>query len=144
MDDDSDIREAAIHFEAVKIAMNQDKNGWVLKLAIHPNDVPSRYTVAMVLMNDQSEPIPGPDTREGSKAVAAAGRLCRNPRFWDYLSSLTAMGYAPINTEENAAEALKFVLDISSRSDLKSDHTARMRWDKLVTEFMKSIQDGDI
>ena len=44
MDDDSDIREAAIHFEAVKIAMNQDKNGWVLKLAIHPNDVPTDLT----------------------------------------------------------------------------------------------------
>ena len=115
MDDDSDIREAAIHFEAVKIAMNQDKNGWVLKLAIHPNDVPtdltnswigSRYTVAMVLMNDQSEPIPGPDTREGSKAVAAAGRLCRNPRFWKFLADKIG---TPITLEDDVNSRRRYL-----------------------------------
>ena len=44
----NDIRDVAIHFEAVKIAMNQDKNGLILKLAIHPSDAPQDLVVAPV------------------------------------------------------------------------------------------------
>jgi len=150
MNDDSEIRDKAIHFEAVKIAMNQDKNGWILKLSIHPNEVPhdlinswvgTRYTTAMVQLNDQDEPVAGPDTREGAKAVAAAGRLCRNPRFWQYLANKTD---EIIDSEEPAVEALKFLLDIESRSDLKSDPSARLGWDRLVADFMHSVQVGDL
>ena len=54
-------------FEAVKIAMRQDKNGHVLVLSIHPNDIPnelfsdwlgSRYYVSLVKLNDDETPVP--------------------------------------------------------------------------------------
>ena len=52
-----DIRQNALSFEAVKVSMNQDKNGIILRLNVHPNDCPkelhtdwvgTRYMVAMV------------------------------------------------------------------------------------------------
>ena len=52
----------AVHFEAVKTSMSQSKAGTILRLAIHPNEVPanlhtdwvgSRYMVAMVKLNEQ-------------------------------------------------------------------------------------------
>ena len=33
-----------VSFEAVKTSMMQDKNGTNIKLTIHPNDVPAKYT----------------------------------------------------------------------------------------------------
>jgi hypothetical protein len=64
-----DIRQNALSFEAVKVSMNQDKNGIILRLNVHPNDCPkelhtdwvgTRYMVAMVKLNDEDMP----DTRE--------------------------------------------------------------------------------
>jgi hypothetical protein len=64
-----DIRQNALSFEAVKVSMNQDKNGIILRLNVHPNDCPkelhtdwvgTRYMVAMVRLNDEDMP----DTRE--------------------------------------------------------------------------------
>ena len=61
----TEIREAAIGFEAVKVSMSQDKNGVTLRLSVHPNDCPpelhtdwvgSRYMVGMVRLNDFDEP----------------------------------------------------------------------------------------
>ena len=56
-----DIRQNALSFEAVKVSMNQDKNGIILRLNVHPNDCPkelhtdwvgTRYMVAMVRLNE--------------------------------------------------------------------------------------------
>ena len=53
-----------IQCEVVKIAMAQDRNGHILKLAIHPNDLPkdlildplgSRYVMVLARLNDQDE-----------------------------------------------------------------------------------------
>ena len=35
-----DVRDAAVHFEAVKTSMSQSKQGTILRLARHPNEVP--------------------------------------------------------------------------------------------------------
>ena len=57
----TDIRKAAVNFEAVKTSMSQSKAGTILRLAIHPNEVPAslhtdwvgaRYMVAMVRLED--------------------------------------------------------------------------------------------
>mgnify|MGYP001307623177 CR=1 FL=1 len=88
------IKDAAVHFEAVKTSMSQSKAGTILRLAIHPNEVPanlhtdwvgSRYMVAMVKLNEQDEPEISVEQREVDKLIASAGMLCRNPSFVEFL-----------------------------------------------------------
>lgn len=140
------LREAAIHFEAVKISLKQDKSGFVLTTAIHPNDVPesllrdwvgSRYMVAMVKLDDENQPIEPPEVKAGREAVAKAAQLCKLPRFQKWLVS---SGYAFEATEEAAADAIRESCQIDSRSDLKSNVEARARFDGLVEAFKKEVE----
>ena len=34
----TEVRDAAVNFEAVKISMSQDRNGITLRLSLHPNE----------------------------------------------------------------------------------------------------------
>ena len=61
----TNIKDAAIGFEAVKVSMSQDRNGIMLRLNVHPNDCPqelhtdwvgTRYMVAMVKLNEDGTP----------------------------------------------------------------------------------------
>ena len=92
----SEVRDNAMNFEAVKISMSQNKEGVILRLAVHPNDCPSnlhtdwvgsRYVVAMVKLNDQD----GIETRQQEQAIqrliSSCGLLCRDPDFQDYLGA---------------------------------------------------------
>ena len=67
--DESDIVKMTSRFEAVQIAMNKDKTGYILKLSIHPNDAPedllrdpvgTRYMIVAVRMGDDDQPMPSP------------------------------------------------------------------------------------
>lgn len=127
----TDIREIASNFEAIKIAMTQDKNGHVLKLSIHPADTPedimrdpvgTRYGVAIVRINEQEEPVASPQVEEGLKAVKLAGALCSDERFIEWL---IYKGYIEDPTENAAAAWLRRHLRITSRRDLKEDKRAR-------------------
>ena len=77
-----------MQFEARKVALKQDRTGFVLTLAIHPDETPeellrdfvgARYACVMVrLQDDESATVY--DNR-----VQKAGMLCRNPDFQDFL-----------------------------------------------------------
>lgn len=124
-------REAAVHFEAVKVKLSQDKNGILLTLAIHPDDVPeslvrafvgSRWVCALVRLDDHEMPAPSPAQVDGSRAVQSAAMLCRTPAFQAFLE---AQGIATAATEPAATEGLRRYLGIASRADLKTDAAAR-------------------
>jgi hypothetical protein len=78
-------------FEAVKVAIKQDKTGYILTLSIHPDEVPddilrdfvgSRYQVVMVRLNDQEMPL----NRESiNDPVKTAAVLCKDPVFHQFL-----------------------------------------------------------
>lgn len=60
-------RDNALHFEGVKAAYRQTKDGVVVSFVVHPHDVPdalataalgSRYIVALVQVGDDEKPIP--------------------------------------------------------------------------------------
>lgn len=144
----NDIRDAALHFEAVKIALTQDRNGLVLKLAIHPEDVPkdmilsalgTRYMIAAVQLSDQDKPVKGKDKSEGERAVTIAGALCRNPRFVGWLYK---KGYGADNTAAGAAEGLRQFLGINSRAELATDEVARDLFMTLRAEFEDEFKRG--
>lgn len=130
-----------LQFEGVKIALKQDKNGYVLTLGMHPDDVPedllrdfigARYQVVMVRLNLTEEPLDRQQEFEGDRAVRIAGMLCRNPKFWGYLADQALILEA---SEAEATEYLRHYLEIQSRSELKTNDQARIRLDALYKEF---------
>jgi len=142
----ADVRQAAIHFEAVKVSMNQNKDGMALRLNIHPNDCPheliadwvgTRYMVAMVRLTDDDQP----DTREDMKAIermiSSAGMLCRSEEFYAFLLESGMCEYTTDadEMEQESIKAVRGVCEIGSRSEFRSNADARRRFDQLRDEF---------
>ena len=133
----SEVRDAAVNFEAVKISMSQDRNGITLRLSLHPNECPpslhtdwvgSRYMVAMVKLNDQEEPVVPEQEREIKKMISSAGMLCRNEDFGVFI-------VAEDNTEESIANTMRAKLEIQSRTDLRNNSEAREKFKNLTEGF---------
>ena len=133
-------------FEAVKVALKQDKNGYVLTLNIHPDElderilrdfVGARYQVVMVRLNDMEQPMERREEFVGEESVKTAGQLCRNKLFWDYLID---SGDISECSERIATEWLRESLGIKTRSELKTNPTARVRLDTINWEFTKWLK----
>ena len=129
-----------IQFEGVKVALKQDRTGYVLTLSMHPDDIPeellrdfvgARYQVVMVRIGADEYPL----NREefiGDKTVRIAGLLCRDPKFWKYLYD----GGQIFEEEEGmAADWLRHRLNIKSRSELKTREIARSEFYIILEEF---------
>jgi hypothetical protein len=130
-----------INFEAVKVALKQNKEGYVLTLAIHPDDlqddlmrdfIGSRYQVVMVRLNESEQVMDREAELGGAKAVRIAGMLCRDPKFWEYLHHDLQIIEA---SESEATEWLRNYLNVQSRSDIKSNPEAQSLLDKVHKEF---------
>ena len=130
-----------IQFEAVKVALKQNKDGYILTLCLHPDDAPdellrdfvgARYQVVMVRLNGEEQPL---DRHEfdGAKAVRLAAVLCRDPEFWSYLND-EALVFD--ESEEAATEWLRDFLNVSSRAALKTNATARDLLARVNKDFM--------
>jgi hypothetical protein len=139
-----------IQCEVVKIAMSQDKNGHILKLAIHPNDLPkdlildplgSRYVMVLARLNDQDEVVQPKEKTDADKAVDIAGLLCRNDRF---ISWLFDTGYSGSRDELGAIAAVRDICGIKSRADFKTDEGARGRFLELKSEFETAFKKGEV
>lgn len=138
-------RDAALHFEAVKVAVRQNKDGIYITLSIHPSEVPvdlmmahagTRYTVAMVEMDDHGQPVKGKDDEEGDRLVQSAGMLCRNTDFQKWLH---AKGYIFEPTEQETVQFLREYLGVESRSDIKTNREARRLFGKLRERFESDL-----
>jgi hypothetical protein len=134
-----------IKFECVQIAMNKDKNGYVLKLSIHPNDNPEelmkdrvgqRYQAVFVRLDENDQPTMPPDEAEGRLAVKMAATLCADEKFQGWLCF---QGYADEISEEAAAIGVRTYCGIASRSDLKSNKEARAKFLGLRDMFTANI-----
>jgi len=143
-----EVREVHTQFEAVKIAMTQDKNGHILKMAIHPNDTPesimrdpvgTKYMVVLVRMNDEGEPVASQTDEDAKKAIQIAGILCTDEKFQQWLVQI---GEADELSEMAATVALRRILKITSRKELKVDSAARQRLLGLRDEFVRDLKAG--
>lgn len=130
-----------IQFEGVKVALKQDKTGYVLTLSMHPDDIPedllrdfvgARYQVVMVRLDSNEKPMDPQEEFAGDRALRIAGMLCRDPKFWEFLYSRS-----DISTKdyESATQWLRFYLDLESRSQLKTNAVAQSQLDKLYREY---------
>ena len=118
-----------MQFEARKVALKQDKTGFVLTLSVHPDEFPeellrdfvgARYACAVVRINDDETPV------NYKNRVQQAAMLCKNPAFQQFM-----------NTEgENAtARALCSYLGIDSRTELNGNSLAQSLFDDLVAKY---------
>lgn len=132
-----------LQFEATKVALKQDKTGYVLTLSMHPDDIPedllrdfvgARYQVVMVRLNGDEQPMDRQEEFQGERSIRIAGLLCRDKDFWEYLYSDNQIIEA---NEKEATDWLRDYLNIPSRSDLKTNHNARLMLDSLHREYTK-------
>lgn len=130
-----------LQFEGVKVALKQDKTGYVLTLSLHPDEIPedllrdfvgARYQVVMVRLDGHEEPMDRQNEFEGDRAIRIAGLLCRDPKFWNYLYEDNQILEAK---EKEATDWLRDYLNIPSRSELKTNPQARILLDKIHKEY---------
>jgi len=128
-----------MQFEALKVALKQDKNGYVLTLCMHPDDIPvallrdfvgARYQVVMVRLSGDESPIA--DELDGDKSIRSAGILCREQRFWKFLHD--DMQIITPN-EKDATEWLRQYIGVQSRTELKVNKEARKMLEKITKEY---------
>ena len=129
-----------LQYEAVKIAMKQDKTGVILTLNIHPDELPvelmrdfvgARYQVVMVRLNGEEKPM-NREIEYQRDPVRTAGILCRDKQFAQYLHNKEQIFEAK---EADVIEWLKSELDIESRTELKEDQQKAKRFWAINEEF---------
>ena len=132
-----------LSFEAVKVSMNQTKDGTKITLVIHPNEVQadmltdpigSRYRVAMVLLDDEDQPVVRHSPER--EAVRAAGMLAKTGAFQEWC---LLKGETLESSEEAAAAYIRRYCQIESRSQLGYDKLARQRFDQLRLTYSRSV-----
>lgn len=127
-------------FEGKKVALKQTKDGIVMSLAIHPDDLPeelmrdfvgARYMVVMVRLGDEEKPL-NREEFAGSQMVKLAGILCRDKDFWDYLYSTEQLFE---KNEPACVDWMTSYLGVNSRADIKTDPNAQDLLKKLNANF---------
>lgn len=126
------------NFEAVKIAMKQDKEGFVLTLRLHPDDAPeailrdfcgARYQVVMVRLDHEDKPM---NREQHTDWVKMAGILSRDPAFPKWLEDIGELLEA---SPEEAVEWLRDHLGVKSRSEIPSNPAAIQKLRTILQEF---------
>jgi hypothetical protein len=118
-----------LQFEARKVALKQDRTGFVLTLSIHPDEIPmellrdfvgARYACGLIRLQDDET------HTEYNNRVQKAGMLCKQERFQEFLDA---------HGEMSCATELCARLGIASRSELNGNAKAQEKFDALVKEF---------
>lgn len=129
-----------LQFEGVKIALKQDKTGYVLTLNVHPDDVPvdllrdfvgARYQVVMVRIGDDDRPM-NRDHEYARDPVRTAGILCRDNNFAAWL---VETGNILGTSETEVIGWLKQELGVKSRAELKNNPQAVKRLWTIEEEY---------
>jgi len=119
----------ALQFEARKVALKQDRTGYILTLSLHPDEIPeellrdfvgARYACAIVRIQDDESATPY------SNRVKQAGILCRTDSFQDFLE---------MPHEEAAASELCKRCGIESRTELHGNEIAKQIFDDILKEY---------
>jgi len=119
----------ALQFEARKVALKQDRTGFILTLCIHPDEIPeellrdfvgARYGCALVRIQDDESPTPY------HNRVQQAAILCKQENFWKFVGALD---------EQDAAATLCEMLGIESRAELNGSTKAQSLFDDLIKRY---------
>lgn len=119
----------ALQFEARKVALKQDRSGYILTMSIHPDEIPeellrdfvgARYGCALVrILDDES-------AKTYNNRVQKAGMMCRDQDFWEFLQ---------VNSELDAANEVCKRCGIDSRTELHGNERAKQIFDDLLKDY---------
>ena len=148
----AEIKELAYGFEAIKYALRQNKEGVAITLVVNPNDIPrdllndaigQRYMVGMGKISDGEEIIEGDNAREAKRLLISCGALCRDSDFQRWIEN---NGFAMEASEEAVAAAVRGLLKVKSRAEIKTDEEALRRFKRLRDLFIKrsTFEEGDL
>lgn len=133
----------AFSFECVKVALKQDRTGFVLTLSIHPDEIPedlmrdyvgSRYGCALVRINDDET------VTQKLSLPQEAGILCKNPDFQTWLKEKWGLDKVD---ESIATEFIYQECGIKSRTELNGNIKAIAKFNNLRIEYGRRIQKTD-
>lgn len=122
----------ALQFEARKVALKQDRTGYILTLCLHPDEIPdellrdfvgARYACAFVRIQDDESPTPY------KNRVQQAAILCKRENFQVFIGA---------TDEEDAAVTLCELCGIESRSELNGNAAAQAQFDGIVKRYEES------
>jgi hypothetical protein len=134
----------AIAFECKKDALRQTQSGeWKMTLTLQAADMDQRVTTApmgtryqavLVEVNDDETPKETKaklDWREVQPA-AQAGIRCAEPRFRDFIAVEYGMN---TKTAQEAAEAVRNICNVNSRSEFSTNQRKRVLWHQLDSKY---------
>ena len=133
----------AIQFEARKVALKQDRTGFILTLSVHPDEIPeelmrdfvgARYGCALVRIQDDETPT------VYNNRVKKAGMLCKDFPFKQFVGLKTN---TKVFDEDECAKTLCLLLGIESRTELNGNKQAQNAFDDLVKEYEEWINNDD-
>lgn len=155
------------HFEAVKYAYRQSKDGFVLSFVVHPNDMPDALATAPIgtafMIGFASiESAGGTDlTHSGSgqpreRLAEVPPAVPKDKRTWGELAPSEQAGirlgepafWALLNRKHGdprvtdrltADQCLKNWFGITSKRELNADGPDRLAWERVDTEYSKSL-----
>lgn len=132
--------DSAMIFEAVLLGATKDKHGYVVKLVVHPSEIPdglmrdfvgTRYQIAAVKLADDGQPADKPKERKRDE-VQHAAILCGNPNFQKYMHELNP------EFDENhpgCIGSLRKAIGVGSRAELANSEMARRKFHDLVRRY---------
>lgn len=124
-----------LQFEARKVALKQDRTGFVLTLSLHPDEIPeelirdfvgARYMCVMARLNDDESHTPY------NNRTQKAAMLCKSPDFQEFM---VRSFMAEDANEDSCAAALCSYCGIKSRTELNGNEKARNLFDEILTEY---------
>lgn len=135
-------RQSAIPLEVKKDGLQQRQNGdWVLRLVVQAADMDpritnaamgSRFQAALVEIDDDETPKKKPMDWRDVQPAAQAGIRCADENFRKYL--LSEHGW-DVTDADGAAEAIRKMCNIKSRSELSTNHKARAFWHTIDSSY---------
>ena len=145
----------ANHFEAKLHGLRRAKDGVVVSFVVHPNDVTEafsrlavaplgqRYMVAYSAIGDDDKPMVEPEPNPPPKPTADKPAKDRRPFESLPLSQQAAIrcqdkefqGFCGVGTAEDAADYVRAMCGVVSRSELNNNRSAAVAWNLMETRF---------
>ena len=127
-------------FEGVKVAIKQDRTGYVLTLSVHPDEIPSeilrdfvgaRYQVVMVRLGEDERPV---NRDNFIDVVKISAIVSKDPQFHKWLEETGECFEAD---ETYAVDWLYAKCGIKSRSELRVNGEAAKIFLSINEDFKK-------
>lgn len=128
-------------FECLRVSFRQDKDGYLIVLRIHPNDVDAqitmdrlgqRYNAALQRVGEDEKPVEHKEKTTGERMVQQAAILCADTEFQKWL---VREGFVLEANEQDAAKAMRDILGVESRADLKTSPEAQEVFRELLKRY---------